>query len=88
MFSAEKSIPVFTARGVSSAKTAPDGSAQPLPAAAPASGSAGSRDQEIAAAARDLAEYQRLTAEGKLAEAGERLQSLKGRLERLAGVTR
>ena len=41
-------------------------------------------DQEIAAAARDLAEYQRLTADGKLAEAGERLQSVKSRLERLA----
>lgn len=34
-------------------------------------------------AARDLAEYQRLTAEGKLGEAGQRLESLKKTLERL-----
>ena len=34
-------------------------------------------------ATRDLADYQRLTAEGKLGEAGQRLESLKKTLERL-----
>jgi hypothetical protein len=34
-------------------------------------------------AARDIADYQRLTAEGKLAEAGQRLESLKKTLEKL-----
>ena len=34
-------------------------------------------------AARDLADYQRLTAEGKLGEAGLKLESLKKMLERL-----
>ena len=34
-------------------------------------------------AARDLAEYQRLTAEGKLGEAGQRLESLKRKLDEL-----
>jgi hypothetical protein len=34
-------------------------------------------------AARDLAEYQRLTAEGKLGEAGQRLESLKQKLDQL-----
>jgi uncharacterized membrane protein (UPF0182 family) len=34
-------------------------------------------------AAHDLAEYQRLTAEGKLGEAGQRLESLKEKLEQL-----
>jgi len=34
-------------------------------------------------AARDLVDYQRLTAEGKLGEAGQRLESLKKTLERL-----
>ena len=34
-------------------------------------------------AARDLADYQRLTAEGKLGEAGLKLESLKKTLERL-----
>ena len=38
----------------------------------------------IAEAARDLAEYQRLTAVGKLGEAGQRLEGLKQKLERLA----
>jgi hypothetical protein len=34
-------------------------------------------------ATRDLTEYQRLTAEGKLGEAGQHLESLKKTLERL-----
>jgi hypothetical protein len=37
----------------------------------------------IAAAAKDLADYQRLTAEGKLAEAGRKLEDLKRKLDEL-----
>jgi uncharacterized protein len=37
----------------------------------------------IAEAARDLADYQRLTAEGKLAEAGQKLEDLKRALDKL-----
>ena len=37
----------------------------------------------IAGAARDLADYQRLTAEGKLGEAGQKLEALKRKLEEL-----
>jgi uncharacterized membrane protein (UPF0182 family) len=37
----------------------------------------------IAEAARDLADYQRLTAEGKLGEAGQKLEALKRKLEQL-----
>jgi len=37
----------------------------------------------IAGAAKDLAEYQRLTAEGKLGEAGQKLEQLKRKLEEL-----
>jgi hypothetical protein len=37
----------------------------------------------IAEAARDLSDYQRLTAEGKLGEAGQKLEALKQKLERL-----
>jgi uncharacterized membrane protein (UPF0182 family) len=37
----------------------------------------------IAEAAKDLADYQRLTAEGKLGEAGQRLEQLKRTLDRL-----
>ena len=37
----------------------------------------------ISEAARDLADYQRLTAEGKLGEAGKKLEELKGALDKL-----
>lgn len=37
----------------------------------------------ISGAAQDLADYQRLTAEGKLGEAGQKLEQLKQKLERL-----
>jgi uncharacterized membrane protein (UPF0182 family) len=65
-------------------------SAAPVPSAAPTtpSGAAGAPPSDmnalIAGAARDLAEYQRLTAEGRLAEAGQRLQALKDKLDALS----
>jgi uncharacterized membrane protein (UPF0182 family) len=37
----------------------------------------------IAGAAKDLADYQRLTAEGKLGEAGQKLEQLKRKLDQL-----
>jgi uncharacterized protein len=37
----------------------------------------------IAGAARDLSDYQRLTAEGKLGEAGQKLEQLKSKLDKL-----
>ena len=37
----------------------------------------------LAEAARDLADYQRLTAEGKLGEAGQKLEELKRVLDKL-----
>jgi hypothetical protein len=37
----------------------------------------------ISEAARDLADYQRLTAEGKLGEAGQKLEELKRALDKL-----
>ena len=40
-------------------------------------------DALIGEAARDLADYQRLTAEGKLGEAGQRLEALKQKLDQL-----
>jgi uncharacterized membrane protein (UPF0182 family) len=42
----------------------------------------------IAEAAKDLADYQRLTAEGKLGEAGQKLEALKRALEKLNGRSR
>jgi uncharacterized membrane protein (UPF0182 family) len=40
-------------------------------------------DSLISDAAQDLSDYQRLTAEGRLGEAGQRLEALKQKLERL-----
>jgi len=42
----------------------------------------------IAEAARDLADYQRLTAEGKLGEAGQKLEHVKRVLDQLASSRR
>ena len=53
---------------------------QAQPAAPPSDASV---EQLISEAARDLAEYQRLTAEGRLGEAGLRLEALKQKLDRL-----
>ena len=52
-------------------------------AAPPAAPAATDMNALIADAARDLADYQRLTAEGKLGEAGQRLEALKQKLDRL-----
>jgi uncharacterized protein len=62
--------------------------AEPQKAATPASSTAGSSaatdlNPTIAEAAKDLADYQRLTAEGKLGEAGQKLEDLKRALDKL-----
>jgi uncharacterized protein len=66
-----------------SGTTAP---AEPEPgAAAPAASTKPEGDVNalIAGAVKDLADYQRLTAEGKLGEAGQKLEQLKHKLEEL-----
>jgi uncharacterized membrane protein (UPF0182 family) len=54
---------------------------------APTAGAQGARppgaDTLIGEAARDLADYQRLTAEGRLGEAGQKLEALKEKLDEL-----
>jgi len=62
-------VPAETVRG------APSSAASPQPAA--------DLNALIAEAARDLADYQRLTAEGKLGEAGQKLEELKRALDKL-----
>ena len=52
-------------------------------APSPVSGNAAGRSPLIGGAAQDLADYQRLTAEGKLAEVGQKLEDLKRKLEQL-----
>jgi uncharacterized protein len=56
-------------------RSAPASAASPQPAE--------DRSALIAEAARDLADYQRLTAEGKLGEAGQKLEDLKRALDKL-----
>jgi len=53
------------------------------PAAAASAQPAEDRSALIAEAAKDLADYQRLTAEGKLGEAGQKLEELKRALDKL-----
>ena len=67
---------------------APAGGTGPVGGAAPGSLAAGEEprantDTLISEAARDLADYQQLTAEGKLGEAGQKLEALKRNLEEL-----
>jgi uncharacterized membrane protein (UPF0182 family) len=77
---------------LSAQPSAPPAAATAAPAAggagaagAAATAAAGPQDLNalINAAARDLSDYQRLTAAGKLGEAGQKLEELKARLEQL-----
>ena len=63
------------------AATTPAGAVNP--AAPPLGGNPSDLNGLISGAARDLADYQRLTAEGKLGEAGQKLEALKQKLEQL-----
>jgi len=77
--------------GAASSLSAPSTSAAAVPAepvrGAPSSASspqpAADLNALIAQAAKDLADYQRLTAEGKLGEAGQKLEELKRALDKL-----
>jgi uncharacterized membrane protein (UPF0182 family) len=77
--------------GATSSMTAPVTNSAAVPAdatrGAPASNAlpqpAADLNSLIAEAAKDLADYQRLTAEGKLGEAGQKLEELKRALDKL-----
>ena len=70
------------ASSLSAAATLPE-SARRTPASNTSAPPATDLNALIAEAARDLADYQRLTAEGKLGEAGQKLEELKRAIERL-----
>jgi len=72
-----------TTTAVAAAPGPPPGAPRSPVPAAESSDAPANTDGLIAAAARDLADYQRLTAEGKLGEAGRRLEELKQKLDRL-----
>ena len=65
------------------AVTAPTGPGKAPAGSAVATKPAVDRNTLIAGAAKDLADYQRLTAEGKLGEAGQKLEQLKRKLDEL-----
>jgi len=70
--------------GEASTVSAAAGAPEPGPTpTATAAGGSPDRKALIAAAARDLADYQSLTAQGKLAEAGQKLEDLKRKLDLL-----
>jgi len=74
--------------GAVSSLTASSSAAAPAEAARSAPGSASPQPAQdlnalISEAAKDLADYQRLTAEGKLGEAGQKLEELKRALDKL-----
>jgi uncharacterized membrane protein (UPF0182 family) len=66
-----------------SAAAVPPESARRTPASTASPQPASDLNALIAEAAKDLADYQRLTAEGKLGEAGQKLEELKRAIERL-----
>ncbi|HKO95768.1 MAG TPA: UPF0182 family protein [Pyrinomonadaceae bacterium] len=66
-------------------KTAPDTSKSPTPAASPAP--AANVQQLILRAVQEFEEYQRLTSQGKLGEAGQKLEQHKRTLEELKRVS-
>jgi len=72
-----------TAGQTQAAPAAAPSAATPSQPGAPPAPPSGDVNALIQGAARDLAEYQRLTAEGKLGEAGQKLEALKQKLEAL-----
>ena len=72
-----------TTATATTAAAAPAESERSSPASAASAQSATDLNPLIAEAAKDLADYQRLTAEGKLGEAGQKLEELKRALDKL-----
>ncbi len=72
-----------TTATATTAAAAPAESERSNPASAASAQSATDLNPLIAEAAKDLADYQRLTAEGKLGEAGQKLEELKRTLDKL-----
>jgi uncharacterized membrane protein (UPF0182 family) len=83
--SAMKSLFGGEASSLSAASAPVEAAASAAPTSAPAAAAKPAEDVNtlISGAAKDLADYQRLTAEGKLGEAGQKLEQLKQKLEQL-----
>jgi uncharacterized protein len=74
---------LFAGGGSSLTSAEPQQRAAPPSAGAAAPQPAAELKPTIAEAAKDLADYQRLTAEGKLGEAGQKLEELKRAIDKL-----
>lgn len=79
----ESALAALFAGGTSSLTAAEPQKAATAASSANASPVAADLNPTIAQAAKDLADYQRLTAEGKLGEAGQKLEDLKRALDKL-----
>ncbi len=80
---------LFGQSAPAAAAAAPTAAGAASPGAGPApSTAAPDVNVLIAGAARDLSDYQRLTSEGKLGEAGQRLETLKQKLDQLQRLPR
>jgi len=81
----ESAMAALFGGAASSLTSAAGTSAQPAPPATTSSNVQATADRNalISEAAKDLADYQRLTAEGKLGEAGKKLEELKHKLDEL-----
>jgi uncharacterized membrane protein (UPF0182 family) len=91
----EAALAALFGHAPSTLNTAPAASSPPQASSTPATSTPGAAapppgdvNALIQGAARDLADYQRLTAEGKLGEAGQKLDALKQKLEVLAKTPR
>jgi len=80
---------LFGSPGTARPVTLPEGAPPAVVESAPRAGEATTDvDALITEASRSLADYQRLTAEGKLGDAGQKLEQLKRTLDRLAARRR
>jgi uncharacterized protein len=79
----ESAMAALFGGAVSSLSAAPATAEPARPASVASSQPAADLNSLVAEAAKDLADYQRLTAEGKLGEAGQKLEALKRALDKL-----
>jgi hypothetical protein len=84
---AASTLPSAQPNNPAATQAAPPSRASATPGT-PGTAPAGDVDALVAEAARDLADYQRLTAEGRLGEAGQKLEALKRALDQLAARRR
>jgi len=86
----ESALSSLFGNGASTLETTSQNASPPPAAASSSAAPASAPDSKelVSEAAQDLSDYQRLTAEGKLGEAGKKLEHLKSTLEKLNSLQR